>query len=110
MSFLIFSSAGCLEQIFFIKLLTYCSGRPQLGREDCLSAHGLVSCTHSGLSIVDHRTLQRSGHLPLAFLRGCGLPDRLIDYLPSLPTCRTVAWVLVCTARPADREDAGRNR
>ena len=24
------------------------------------------------------------GRLPLAFLRGCGLPDRLIDYLPSL--------------------------
>ena len=28
--------------------------------------------------------MQRSGRLPLAFLRGCGLPDRLIDYLPSL--------------------------
>ena len=39
---------------------------------------------HEGPSIIDHRTLQRSGRLPLAFLRGCGLPDRLIDYLPSL--------------------------
>jgi hypothetical protein len=28
--------------------------------------------------------LQQSGRLPLAFLRGCGLPDRLLDYLPSL--------------------------
>ena len=28
--------------------------------------------------------LQRSGPLPLAFLRGVGLPDNLIDYLPSL--------------------------
>ena len=26
----------------------------------------------------------KSGPLPLSFLRGCGLPDRLIDYLPSL--------------------------
>jgi TIR domain len=25
-----------------------------------------------------------SGRLPLSFLRGCGLPDALIDYLPSL--------------------------
>jgi hypothetical protein len=28
--------------------------------------------------------LQRSGQLPLAFLRGVGLPDTLIEYLPSL--------------------------
>jgi TIR domain len=28
--------------------------------------------------------LQRSGRLPLAFLRGVGLPDGLIGYLPSL--------------------------
>jgi hypothetical protein len=28
--------------------------------------------------------LRRSGHLPLAFLRGIGLPDVLIEYLPSL--------------------------
>ena len=28
--------------------------------------------------------MQRSGPLPLAFLRGVGLPDNLIDYLPSL--------------------------
>ena len=37
-----------------------------------------------GPSTIDHRTLQRSGPLPLAFLRGVGLPDNLIDYLPSL--------------------------
>ena len=28
--------------------------------------------------------MQRSGSLPLAFLRGVGLPDNLIDHLPSL--------------------------
>src|SRR5271169_5880088 len=33
---------------------------------------------------MDFRTLSRSGNLPLPFLRGCGLPDILIDYLPSL--------------------------
>jgi hypothetical protein len=45
---------------------------------------GLEACKHFGPSVLDHRTLQRLGHLPLVFLRGCGLPDRLIDYLPSL--------------------------
>ena len=45
---------------------------------------GLESCTHLGPSIVDHRTLAKSGKLPLKFLRGVGLPDTLIDYLPSL--------------------------
>jgi hypothetical protein len=29
--------------------------------------------------------LQNSGPLPLPFLRGVGLPDNFIDYLPSLP-------------------------
>jgi hypothetical protein len=45
---------------------------------------GLEACQHNGASVVDHRTLQRSGSLPLAFLRGVGLPDALIEYLPSL--------------------------
>jgi uncharacterized protein YjbI with pentapeptide repeats len=45
---------------------------------------GLASCIHGGHSTLDHRTLVNSGSLPLQFLRGCGLPDRFIDYLPSL--------------------------
>ena len=45
---------------------------------------GLNACRHLGPSTLDHRTLLRSGPLPLSFLRGCGLPDTLIDYLPSL--------------------------
>ena len=48
------------------------------------SVIGLDTCKHSGPSSIDHRTLEKSPHLPLAFLRGVGLPDRLIDYLPSL--------------------------
>lgn len=51
---------------------------------DLSTTKGLDTCKHLGPSILDHRTLQRSGRLPLVFLRGCGLPDRLIDYLPSL--------------------------
>ena len=47
-------------------------------------ARGLDSCNHDGPSTIEHQTLIRSGILPLAFLRGCGLPDVFIDYLPSL--------------------------
>jgi uncharacterized protein YjbI with pentapeptide repeats len=43
---------------------------------------GLENCIHVGPSIIDHRTLQKSSHLPLRFLRGVGLPDTLIEYLP----------------------------
>jgi uncharacterized protein YjbI with pentapeptide repeats len=48
------------------------------------AVRGLETCHHIGPSALDHRTLAKSGPLPLDFLRGCGLPDALIDYLPSL--------------------------
>ena len=48
------------------------------------SCTGLESCVHRGQSNLDYRTLQRSGLLPRAFLRGVGLPDNLIDQLPRL--------------------------
>lgn len=55
-----------------------------LSSTDLTNAKGLESCNHRGPSIIDHRTLIKSGHLPLEFLRGCGLPDNFIDYLPAL--------------------------
>jgi hypothetical protein len=51
---------------------------------DLSGCKGLESCFHVGPSSIDVRTLQHSGPLPLAFLRGVGLPDTLIEYLPSL--------------------------
>ena len=51
---------------------------------DLTGAKGLESCRHFGPSSIDHFTLMRSRNLPLSFLRGCGLPDTFIDYLPSL--------------------------
>jgi uncharacterized protein YjbI with pentapeptide repeats len=54
------------------------------GDTNLTAVRGLETCAHHGPSTLDHRTLARSGPLPLAFLRGCGLPDALIDYLPSL--------------------------
>jgi hypothetical protein len=51
---------------------------------DLSTVIGLDRCVHHMPSIVDHRTLQKSGPLPLAFLRGVGLPDNFIEYMPSL--------------------------
>jgi len=45
-------------------------------------AEHLISCRHEGPSSIDHRTLERSGTLPLSFLRGCGLPESYIESLP----------------------------
>jgi hypothetical protein len=50
---------------------------------DLSNVIGLETCRHHGPSVIDHRTLMR-GQLPLPFLRGCGLSDNLIEYLPSL--------------------------
>jgi hypothetical protein len=52
---------------------------------DLSRCKGLGSCVHYGPSVVDHRTLWRSRPLPLAFLRGVGLPDGLIRCLALLP-------------------------
>ena len=87
------------------------------GNGDLKDTIGLDECNYSGRSAVNFRTLSRSKNLPVSFLRGCGLPDNLIDYLPcavtrpssilvssvirskisclprgSMPTCRTRAF------------------
>jgi hypothetical protein len=51
---------------------------------DLSQAIGLDTCVHVGPSSLDYHTLIRCGTLPLVFLRGCGLPDTVIDYMPSL--------------------------
>jgi TIR domain/Pentapeptide repeats (8 copies) len=55
-----------------------------LTRANLTDAIGLESCLHLGPVAIDFYTLAISGDLPLRFKRGCGLPDRLIEYLPSL--------------------------
>jgi hypothetical protein len=51
---------------------------------DLSTVTGLDKCDHGGPSSLDYLTLERSKSLPLSFLRGVGLPDSLIDYLPSI--------------------------
>jgi len=52
-----------------------------LANVDLSETKNLDDCLHGGPSIIDHRTLQRSGQLPLNFLRGVGLPDNLLSLL-----------------------------
>ena len=59
-------------------------GETTFGDTNLGGATGLESCEFWGPCTLDHRTIQRSGMLPLPFLRGCGLPEKLIEYLPSL--------------------------
>ena len=47
------------------------------------SVKGLATCQHTGPSSLDYATLMASGPLPEIFLRGCGLSDAFIQYLPS---------------------------
>jgi len=78
------------------------------GNIDLSNVEGLDSCNHRGPSIIDHRTLQRSGSLPLAFLRGAGLPDNLIDYLPSLLNQAIQFYSVFISYSHADRSFAKR--
>jgi uncharacterized protein YjbI with pentapeptide repeats len=54
------------------------------GDTNLKDVQGLNACNHLGPSVLDYRTLAKSGPLPLPFLRGCGLSDEYIKYLPSL--------------------------
>jgi uncharacterized protein YjbI with pentapeptide repeats len=47
------------------------------------SIKGLGDCAHLGPSTIDFRSLQKSGQLPLKFLRGLGLSQEIIEYMPS---------------------------
>ncbi|HXP83830.1 MAG TPA: toll/interleukin-1 receptor domain-containing protein [Bryobacteraceae bacterium] len=54
------------------------------GDSNLTAAKNLEYCRHAAPSIIDHLTLAQSGLLSLKFLRSCGLPDSLVEYLPSL--------------------------
>jgi len=51
---------------------------------DLSSARGLQHAKHSSSSIIDTQTLFLSRSIPADFLRGAGVPDSLITFLPSM--------------------------
>jgi len=61
------------------------AGSTVFGDVDLSEAKNLETIVHDSPSTVGVPTLFRSkGKIPDAFLRGCGVPDVLIQYLPSL--------------------------
>jgi hypothetical protein len=61
-----------------------CSGT-DFANVDLSEVDGLEAIRHYGPSTIGIDTLfQSMGKIPEAFLRGCGVPDALIEYLPSL--------------------------
>lgn len=59
-------------------------GDTVFGGTNLKGAVGIETCRHQYPSILDIHTIARSEDLPVSFLRGCGLPDLLIEYIPSL--------------------------
>lgn len=51
---------------------------------DLRDVEGLDTCIHDGPSTLDLRTVMLSWPISQQFLRGCGLPQKAIDSLPSL--------------------------
>lgn len=51
---------------------------------DLSQVKNLDTCIHLGPSSIDQTTLVKSGKLSEKFLRGCGLSDGFIHYLPAL--------------------------
>jgi TIR domain/Pentapeptide repeats (8 copies) len=52
------------------------------GQTSLKGVKGLETCIHRGPSVIDYHTLMESGPLPEVFLRGCGLSNEFIHYLP----------------------------
>jgi uncharacterized protein YjbI with pentapeptide repeats len=60
-------------------------GRTIFNNHDLSKVKGLDSMNHAGPSVVGIDALYRSqGKIPLAFLRGAGVPENLITYMQSL--------------------------
>ena len=60
-------------------------GGTLFGNLNLQSVRGLETITHGGPSTLGVDTLYKSdGKIPEVFLRGCGLPDEFVAYVPSL--------------------------
>jgi hypothetical protein len=52
---------------------------------DLRDIENLENVVHAGHSYIDISTIYQSeGRIPVSFLRGCGVPENFIQYLPSL--------------------------
>lgn len=67
------------------------------GNIDLSNVKGLDTVIHRGPSTVGVDTLYKSaGNIPESFLRGCGIPDEFIAYLPSLAGAKQAIQFYSC--------------
>lgn len=79
------------------------------GRNDLSTTEGLNTVQHSGPSSIDVNTIFMSkGKIPYVFLRGAGVPEVLIEYLPSLLGTGIEFYSLFISYSTADEEFAKR--
>ena len=78
------------------------------GNVNLTGATGLDDCEHLGPSVLDHQTLANSWPIPIVFLRGCGLPEALIEYLPSLLSRPVEFYSCFISYSTADQDFADR--
>ncbi|HEX8129985.1 MAG TPA: toll/interleukin-1 receptor domain-containing protein [Pyrinomonadaceae bacterium] len=81
-------------------------GKTILGNNDLSRVIGLNSVWHAAPSIIGIDTLYLSGgNIPEDFLRGCGVPDELIAYLPSLIGARQAIQFYSCFISYSSRDE-----
>lgn len=90
----IFTDSFCVDTIFL--------------DVDLSTAIGLETIQHRGPSYIDTQTLFKNPKLPEVFLRGCGVSESLITYLPSLREEAIVFYSCFISYSHADQEFAKR--
>ncbi len=81
-------------------------GMTTIADVDLSNAKGLESVNHDGPSSIGVDTLYRSqGKIPAEFLRGCGVPENFITYLPSLIGTRQPIQYQSCFISHSSHDD-----
>jgi len=71
--------------------------RPTFGNNNLAKVRGLDTIIHAGPSYLGIDTIYRSFYkLPKVFLSGCGIPDELVTFLPSLLGAEQVIQFYSC--------------
>jgi len=78
-------------------------GQTVLADTDLTEAKNLETCRFWAPVAVDCRTLIRSAHIPASFLRGCGVPEEMIENLPVLFPNPIHAYSILIKSAPEDR-------
>jgi uncharacterized protein YjbI with pentapeptide repeats len=77
-------------------------GHTVLTDTDLTEAKHLETCRFWAPVAIDSRTIIRSAHLPASFLRGCGVPEEMIESLPVLFHKPIHAYTVLIKSAPED--------